>query len=291
MRYSASDVFGWEIVEISGVSITVGTALAALAIILVTLFVRRLLSQVVRRGFELRQVKDEGIINLISNLVGYAVLAIGFSTSLSTLGIDLGAVFAAGAVFAVGIGFALQGLAQNFVSGIILMLERSIKPGDVIEVDNQTLQVVHLGIRSTLASGRDGENVLIPNSTIVQNIVRNRSHLQQHYRVRASVGVAYSSDLDIVEAALARAADSVDQDIGPSQVLLLGFGSSSVDYEVAVWTADPWDERRFRGVLNRAIWDALVASEVVIAFPQMDVHFDRPLMDAISAKKSTAESH
>lgn len=291
MGYSASEIFGWEIVEVSGVSITVGTALAALAIILVTLFARRLLGQIVRRAFELRQIKDEGIINLISNLTGYAVLAIGLSTSLSTLGIDLGAVFAAGAVFAVGIGFALQGLAQNFVSGIILMLERSIKPGDVIEVDGQTLQVVHLGIRSTLASGRDGENVLIPNSTIVQNIVRNRSHTMPHYRVRASVGVAYSSDLDVVEAALTRAADSLDEDIGPSQILLLGFGSSSVDYEVAVWTADPWDERRFRGVLNRAIWDALAESKVVIAFPQMDVHFDGPVVEAISAKKDVPESH
>lgn len=274
MDYSLSEIFAWEIIQISGVSVTVGTAFAALAIFIGTFVVRWMLRRLVRRAFDLRGVSDEGIINLISNLVGYAVVAIGLATVFSTLGINLGAVFAAGAVFAVGIGFALQSLAQNFVSGILLMIERSIKPGDVIVVEEETLQVVHLGIRSTLASARDGENVLIPNSTIVQNIVRNRSHKKPHYRVRATVGVAYSSDLDVVEAALTRGAATLDKGIGPSQVLLLGFGASSVDYEVAVWIADPWDARPFRGELNRAIWDALQESNVVIAFPQLDVHFD-----------------
>lgn len=274
MDYSLSEIFAWEIIQISGVSVTVGTALAALAIFVATFVVRWMLRRLVRRAFDMRGVTDVGIINLISNLVGYGVLAIGLATVFSTLGINLGAVFAAGAVFAVGIGFALQSLAQNFVSGILLMVERTIKPGDIIEVEGQTLQVVHLGIRSTVAAARDGENVLIPNSTIVQNIVRNRTHKMAHYRVRATVGVAYSSDLDVVEAALARGAAAVDEDIGPSQVLLLGFGSSSVDYEVAVWTSNPWEERPFRSALNRAIWDALQESGVVIAFPQMDVHFD-----------------
>lgn len=265
-----------ELFTISGTKITLATALTALVVIVGTFIASRLLKRAIARAFSVRGVTDPGTVGLVSNLVHYVVVAIGFGIALQTVGIDLDALFAAGAVFAVGIGFAMQNVAQNFVSGIILMVERTIKPGDILDVEGIIVRVQKMGIRSTLAEGLDGEDLLFPNSALVQDTVKNLTHTRPDYRVRVAVGVAYESDMKQVQRCLEAVAKSLHDEGtgGEPLVLLVEFGESSVNFEVCVWTMDPWRVRPLRSELHHAIWDALAEEAIVIAFPQLDVHFD-----------------
>lgn len=231
------------------------------------------------RGMDL----DDGNVAVFQRLIHYVALTIGTIVALQILGIDLSSLVAAGAVFAVGVGLALQNLAQNFVSGILLLLERSIKPGDIVEVDGQVVQVRQMGIRSTIGRTRDGEDLIIPNSNLVQNPVKNLTHDDRHIRVRVPVGVAYESDVSEVFRVLSKAAKEIPwRAPGTDPILLwIGFGASSVDFEVSVWGTDPWRLPQLRTELTRAVWDALARAGVTIAFPQLDVHLDAPLPESL----------
>jgi small-conductance mechanosensitive channel len=203
--------------------------------------------------------------------------------ALQTAGVRLGALFAAGAVFAVGLGFAMQNLAQNFVSGVILLLERSIKPGDILEVEGQVVRVRETGIRSTLVRTRDEEEMIVPNATLVQATVKNYTLRDALYRLRVVVGVTYGADLALVRKTLEKVGDRLEWSVQghPCQILLLEFGNSSVDFEVAVWTEDPWLARVNGSRLREAIWWAFKEQGITIAFPQVDVHFDPPVNDSL----------
>jgi small-conductance mechanosensitive channel len=276
-------VLNAELVTISGQTITPSTVVVFLVIVVLSWGLSRLARRAAERQLRVQQV-DEGTVAITQRLLHYAIMAVGLALGLENLGVDLAALFAAGAVFAVGIGFAMQNIAQNFVSGLILLVERSIKPGDVVEVEGRVLSVQKMGIRATVARTRDDEEVIIPNSTLVQNAVKNFTLRDSLYRVRAAVGVAYESDLRQVDQVLAQAAQGLDWRVSakPPVVLLREFGSSSVNFEVSVWINDPWGAPGAQSRLNDAIWWALKDAGVTIAFPQVDVHFDPSIQEAVA---------
>jgi len=130
--------------------------------------------------------------------VTYAVVAIGVVAALGTLGVNLAALVAAGAFFAVALGFAMKNIAENFVGGIILLTERTIKPGDILEVEGRVVRVTRMGLRATVARSRDDEDVIIPNAALVTNTVTNYTLRDPLYRLRTTVGVSYGSDIALV---------------------------------------------------------------------------------------------
>ena len=203
-------------------------------------------------------------------------MLVSLGIALETIGIDLTTLFAAGAIFAIGIGFAMQNISQNFVSGVILLLERTIKPGDILEVDGNVVRVVELGLRATLVRTRFEEELIVPNTLLVQSTIKNFTLHDSLFRVRTTVGVAYGSDVRLVDATLDAAARGLSgRDPGRDPVvLLMGFGDSALDYEVSVWTSNPWGERVLHSDLNHAIWSALREAGITIPFPQRDVHLD-----------------
>jgi len=217
---------------------------------------------------------------------------LGVLVAMRTTGIRLDALFAAGAVFAVGFGFAMQNIAQNFVSGVILLFERTIKPGDVIEVGGQIVKVQQMSIRATIVRTLDEEDVIVPNSSLVQSNVKNFTLEDNIYRVRVTVGVSYNSDVPRVKAVLEACARSMDyREKGyEPRVLLLGFGASALEFEASVWMRDPWNHRIAGSKLREAIWLAFRQEQISIAFPQVDVHIDLPIAESLrllSARKST----
>ncbi len=263
--------------------VTTTTLITGIAVVLATFLLSRVLQVGIRRTLHARGLSTEGSVGVATRLLHYFLLVTGIAIALQTAGIQLTALFAAGAVFAVGVGFAMQNIAQNFVSGLILLVEQSIKPGDVIALEGEVVKVDAMGIRATRVRTRDGEKVIVPNSLLVQSTVKNFTLVDALFRVRVVVGVSYSSDLRLVRETLERvahAADFRDTSRDP-QVLLLDFGSSSVDYEVAVFTHDPWFSRVNMSKLREAIWWAFKEQDIVIAFPQVDVHFDAPIDAAI----------
>lgn len=267
-----------SLATISGVPITPVTLLSVVLIVLGSWLGSRWVQRALEKMLLARKIGDPGSIAALSRLVQYVVMGIGFAIGLETLGIDLGAFFTAGAVFAVGIGFAMQTIAENFVSGVILLVERTIRPGDILEVEGQRVRVVNMGIRSTLARSLDDEEIILPNANLVKNAVKNLKLSDNLLRVRVPVGVAYGSDLQVAMKALRKAAHSLPPvPKRPPVVLFKDFGPSSIDFEVSVWTENPWGTPTVRSDLGLAIWEALEEVGVEIAFPQLDVHLDAPL--------------
>jgi small-conductance mechanosensitive channel len=278
-------ILNLPLLMISGKPLTLGTIFASLAILVAAWWFSRLAQRGLTRWLRARQLGDEGSQAAGRRLLHYVIILIGLSIALDTAGIDLSALFAAGAIFAVGVGFAMQNIAQNFVSGLILLIERSIKPNDVLEVEGTVVRVEHMGIRSTVARTRDDEELIIPNAVLVQSTVKNFTLKDSLFRLRAVVGVTYGSNVQVVMEALTQVGERIEWR-SPSRkprVLMAGFGASSVDFEVSVWINDPWKSRRRLSDLYQAIWWALKEAGVTIAFPQVDVHFDPPVSESFAA--------
>ncbi|MFQ5550128.1 MAG: mechanosensitive ion channel family protein [Gemmatimonadales bacterium] len=284
------DILNFQIAAIAGSPITVSSVLAAIVIILISLAASSIIRRITRRTLAARDIVRTGTVAATNRLLHYAIMLVGLGVALETIGINLTTLFAAGAIFAVGIGFAMQNIAQNFVSGVILLLERTIKPGDVLEVQDSVVRVVKMGIRATLVRTRDDEELIVPNSLLVQSTVKNYTLQDSLYRLRAQVGVVYSSDLNLVKETLERITAEIgwrSRDRAP-RILLTDFGDSSVNFEVSVWMHDPWEARPAMSELLMNLWWGLKEVGVVIAFPQLDVHFDNeiqePLMRMVAAR-------
>lgn len=264
---------------------TVGTALTVAAVIIATWWLSRLVRKAIKAAFLRRGATDSDAIRPYARFVQILILIVGFGVAFNTLGFKLTAVFAAGGLFAVAFGFAMKNVAENFVSGLILRLERSIQRGDILEVEGQVVTVKDVGIRFTLAQNRDSEDIMIPNSILVQSMVTNRTLRDHLFRLRAPVGVEYSSDMRLVKETLLAAANSLTWRSAQQEplVIMRAFGSSSVDFEVSVWTEDPWNIGQCISDLNEAIWWGLKDAGIVIAFPQVDVHFDEPIESALES--------
>ncbi len=270
-------VLNVQLVQLGASPVTPVTLLTVVVIFLIANWISRLLQGAIRSAMLLKLDRvDQGTIAVIERLTHYLVVALGLGVGLQTAGVDLSALFAAGAVFAVGVGFAMQNIAQNFVSGVIVLVERVIRPGDVLELEGQVVRVEEMGIRSTVVRTLSDEFLIVPNSSLAQNTIKNFTLRDPSLRVRARVGVAYASDLRLVRQVLLAAADGVEgQEPGREPVLLLrDFGSSSVDFELSIWIDDPWRRDLRASDLRDAIWWALQDAAITISFPQIDVHFD-----------------
>ncbi len=270
------DILAFQLLAISGTSVTVSTLLFAAGLFLGTLWVSRLIRRAVGHWTRRRGVGDEGAIETVQRLIHYVILIVGLGLVLEMIGIDLTTLFAAGAIVAVGLGFAMQNIVQNFVSGVILLIERTITPTDILEVEGTVVRVTSMGIRATVARTRDEEELIVPNSALVQSTVKNYTLRDASFRIRTRVGVAYHSDLDHVQSTLLATAEALEMRSTRFDpvVLLVEFGNSSIVFETSIWISDPWREQSARSALNMEIWRALKREGITIAFPQLDVHLD-----------------
>jgi small-conductance mechanosensitive channel len=284
--------FDIHLFDLAATPITVATLLTFAIIILATLVISKILEAATVRAFRIRKITEEGTVGAAQRLVHYLILIIGISVALQTIGINLNALFAAGALFAVALGFAMQNITQNFVSGVILLVERSIKPGDILRVEGRLVKVIRMGIRATVSRTLDDEEIILPNSVLVQNSVTNFTLKDRLYRLRATVGVVYWSDMAKVREALEKVAGDIAwrvQSMDP-RIQLRQFGNSSVDFEVSVWIDEPWRCQQRLSELNEAIWFALKEAEITIAFPQIDVHFDGAVNQSFEELRSFVSS-
>ncbi|MBL8602389.1 MAG: mechanosensitive ion channel [Myxococcales bacterium] len=261
-------------VTLGGAHISYGAMLVALAVLAVGFGVSAKVSARIRSmGGELGG-RDHSR-SIAARVAGYTLRVATVALALQVTGIDIASLLAAGTVLAVGIGIAMQKVAENFVSGVILFAERSIREGDVIEFEGHIAKVQRMGIRATVAVTLDEEEIIVPNSILAQSAVKNLTLTDTTFRLRAKVGVSYDVDVDAVSALLSRAAEALAwrDPSRPPVVLVEDFGASSIDFEVSVWSTDVWNLRRGRSELRKAIWRALREAEVSIPFPQLDVRF------------------
>jgi small-conductance mechanosensitive channel len=274
-----------ELFTIGTTEVTPGSFLIVLIIGLAAYLLSRLSRRAIQRFFENKDLSRRANSEILQRITQYFIILAGLVAALQVIGIDLSTLFAAGAIFAVGIGFAMQNIVQNFVSGVILLVERSIKQEDVLEIEGEVVKVVKMGIRSTVVRTRNEEEIIVPNSILVQGMVKNYTLSDSSFLIRATVGVIYGSDMAKVRAVLEATARDIpwrNQSQDP-RVLMSEFGDSSVNFKVFVWSDEPWLARRLASDLNETIWWALKKAGIVIAFPQLDVHFDPTIERAIGA--------
>ncbi len=267
---------------LNSLAITIGSLrlsvlLVARAAIIVTILVwaatalSRFISARVRRVTGL----SPSIQILTGNLIRIALISIAVLIGLNTVGINLTAFTVFSGAIGVGVGFGLQRIVSNFVSGIILLMERSLKPGDVIEIGETFGQVTSVNARYTAVRGRDGKEYLIPNENLIANQVINWSYSSQLVRIDVEFGVAYSSDLRQVRALAVTAAQQTARVLSaPVPVChVKGFGDSAVNFILFFWIADPANGvTNIKGEVLLNLWDALHEHSVDMPFPQREVH-------------------
>ncbi len=205
------------------------------------------------------------------------LLVMAVLLALPAVGIDLTVLSVFGGALGVGLGFGLQKIASNYVSGFIILLDRSVRIGDLVTADNQYGQVAQINTRYTLLRALDGTESLVPNEMLITQTVINHSLSKPDIRVGLPIQVAYSTDLDkarelIVAAARANPRVIVEGDNAP-KVLLREFADSGINLELAIWIKDPEEgQLNLRSDLYWAIWTAFKQAGIEIPFPQRVVH-------------------
>ena len=210
-----------------------------------------------------------------AKLTRIALIAAAFLIALSAVGIDLTALAVFGGALGVGLGFGLQKIFSNLFSGVILLMDRSIKPGDVIAVGNSFGWINHLGARYTSVITRDGIEHLIPNEELITQRVENWSYSDDLIRLRIPIGIAYDSDPRTAIRLCIEAAEMVPRvQLKPEpRCQLLGFGDSSLNLELRIWINDPANGRA--NVISEVlleVWDRFHEHGIEIPFPQRDLH-------------------
>lgn len=282
---SLAKVSAEPLFKIAGTEVTLFSIFLFFLIIISTFIISSLIQRAIKKSAEHKFTDKKGTLAAILRLTHYTILIVGFGIALQSIGISLSTMFAAGAIFAIAIGFAMQNVAQNFVSGIILLAERSIKPGDILEVEGMVVNVVDMGIRTTVVRTWREEDLIMPNTVFSQSTVKNYTLRDNIFRLGVEVGVTYDSDMKKVMEVLEKTARAQTwrlKDVEP-RVLLQDFGDSAVIFGVYLNINDPWKQRVYASELRKAIWFAFKEAGIVIAFNQMDVHFDPPVSDAIAS--------
>lgn len=208
-------------------------------------------------------------------IAGVVVIVIAFFLGIDALGIDLTALSFFSGAFGLAIGFGLQKTIGNLFAGIILLLDRSIKPGDVIAVGDSFGWVNKIGVRAVSVITRDGKEHLIPNEDLMTTAVENWSYSDRNVRMRIPVGVAYSSDMQKVQELLYRAVDEsarVLKDPEP-KIWMTDFGDNSVNWEIRAWISDPEGGMgNIRGDVLMRVWNLFKEHGIEIPFPQRDLY-------------------
>jgi small-conductance mechanosensitive channel len=218
---------------------------------------------------------DRSLQYAIAQIVSNVVLIVGIFIVLDNAGIHLGALTVFAGAVGVGVGFGLQNIASNFISGLVILAERPITVGDRVEVAGIAGQVQHIRARSTVIVTNDNITMIVPNTKFIDSPVTNWTYGDPRVRFRLPVGVAYGSDVTKVREALLAAANenaNTLKDPAPS-VFLEKFGENSIDFELVVWSSEmSYRPRRYRSDLNFAMEEKLREARIEIAFPQRDLH-------------------
>ncbi len=268
------------LLRLADVRITTGSVAAALIALLgtglVMFAVRRSLARYGRgRGSQYRAT-----LYTLQRIASYSLLAIGVFIAVSLLGVPLSRLAVVAGAVGVGLGFGLQAIFSNFISGLILLFDKSLKVGDFVELESGVNgEVRDIKIRATRIVTNDNQDIIVPNSEFVTGRVVNWTHRDVSRRLRVPFGVAYGTDKEMVKEAALEAASEVPFTLaheGPQrpQVWLVEFGDSSLNYELVVWLTAEATKRpaAVRAAYMWALHSALARHDLAIPFPQHDLH-------------------
>ena len=217
---------------------------------------------------------DRGVRDAFKKLSHYAIILVAFLTAMTMAGIELKNFAILAGAFGIGIGFGLQEIINNFVSGLILLFERPIKVGDAVIIDGQWGAIVKIGMRSTVVETWDHSEIIVPNSHLISEKVTNWTLSSNISRITIPVGVRYGSDLEKVIAILNQVGDGHPSVVNepPPSAIFTGFGDSSINFELRVWVDDIKHRLSVISDLGVAIDRAFKHEHIEIPYPQRDLH-------------------
>jgi potassium-dependent mechanosensitive channel len=259
--------------SIVGITISFGAILGAVLLLLFGLLATRAVQRWLERQFLPRTSLDLSLQHSISAIIGYVgVIAVG-TLALAEAGIDLQKIALIAGALSVGIGFGLQSVVSNFVSGLILLAERPIRVGDSIVVKGEEGWVRRIRVRATEIETFERATVIIPNSELITGVVKNWTHANTMGRIILKIGVGYDSDPEQVRDLMLECADEHPQvvDVPPPRALLLNFGDSALEFELRCVVADFDRSLIVKSDLYFAILKRLRAAGISIPFPQREV--------------------
>lgn len=276
----AIDMFDRAAVSVGDVRVSVLLVIKGILSLAVLLWVATALSGVLERRFKAVSELTPSVQVLLAKLTKVTLIVVALVVGLKTIGVDLSAFAFFSGALGLGIGFGLQKVISNLVSGIILLMDKSIKPGDVIAVQETYGWVKSFGARYASVITRDGIEHLIPNEEFITQRVENWSYTDSKVRLKIPIGVSYDSDIRLAAKLAIEAAAETDRviDDPAPKCLLLGFGDNSVNLELRVWIEDPADGvRNVRSAILFVVWDKFMDAGVKFPFPQRDLHVKGPV--------------
>jgi len=278
---SLTDVLSAPLFDMGGQPVSLSLIGAFVIVLGVSLVASRLAGRAIARVLSARPDLRPATTYAITRLAHYLLVTIGFLVALSVVGIDLTSITVIAGALGVGIGFGLQSIVSNFVSGLILLFEGNVKVGDFVEIaSGLSGHVRAINVRSTHIVTHDNLDVIVPNSELVSGQLINWTMSDAIVRFKVPFGVAYGSNKEIVTQAVMEAAAKLPTTVTepaparPPQLWLVGFGDSSLDFELVVWV-DMGKNKAPGKIIPSYLWEiesSLREHQVEIPFPQRDLH-------------------
>ena len=268
-------------VSLQGYRVSLGMLIWAVILVYSSLAVSWLIQNILIEEVYPRRKVEKGVGISINRLIHYAFVIVGFVFGLSAIGIDLQSLTVVVGALGIGIGFGLQNIVNNFASGLILLFERSIKVGDIVQIRGDWGTIKNLGLRATVVETFDRSEMIVPNSDLVSSTVTNWTLSDRQTRLIIKIGVAYGSDVQKVTRILLGIAQENPfvMKFPEPAVYFMSFGSSSLDFELRAWVADIDIRLKTMNQINYEIERLFRENGIEVPFPQQDIHiksFDEP---------------
>jgi small-conductance mechanosensitive channel len=273
MKY-IEQVLEFELFEIGGFSISVYNLLLVVIIFFAVKGITHSLDLLVKKRLEKKGLTDEGRSSSITQILKYIVYVVGFFITVQSLGINVDLILGVFAALGLGIGFALQDVFKDLISGIIILFEGNVSVGDILEVDGLVGTVKEIKLRTSLIRTRDGIFIVVPNNRVVNEKVINWSTNTKITRFSISVGVAYGSDVEKVKELLLQSANENEQ-VSKRPIPMVffhDFGDSALMFELHFWVLNTWSIEIIKSELRFSMDKLFRENNVQIPFPQRDVH-------------------
>ncbi len=263
----------FEILNYKEYTLTVVNLLGLLAIFLITKLILVIIKKALTRKHKINQL-DDGSIFALYQLIKYIIWIISIGLMLETVGIKLNLLLTGSAALLVGVGFGLQQIFNDVISGIILLFERSVKVGDILDIDGDVVIIKEIGLRTSKGLNRNTIIITLPNSLITNSKVINWSGQSKKTIFIINVGVAYGSDVDLVIKILEDSALEHPEVLKKELIegRFINFGNSSLDFQVLFYSENVFRIERVKSDIRRIINRKFIEKNITVPFPQLDLH-------------------
>ncbi len=282
------DIWAFHITSVDNYPITVGKIVKGITLMIMGYFLCRSLSREIEKKLLTRLDIDTSLRHTLRTIIFYFLLIILTLFILRLLNIPITIFTVLGGALALGVGLGSQNIVNNFISGLVMMIERPIKMGDIVELEGMTGRVEHIGPRSTRIKTMNNTHMVVPNSSFLERNVLNWTLSDDVVRLDIKVGAAYGTDTRLVEQTLLESLKGIEKVLKfPEPIVFFSdFGANSLDFDLYFWIKlyDPLQRFRVESEVRHRISDIFREKEIVIAFPQRDIHMftDKPLQVNLS---------